>query len=94
MVGERVPTAVDIASAGRVIFNPDMDSSVFSSEIVAHRRGKWLIGLFLNVWLIDRLGQGPGLGNLGVCKRFNSVTHIELRNLERLRLSCRKCLTR
>ena len=91
MVGERVPTEVDIASAGRVIF---MNSSVFSSEIVAHRRGKWLIGLFLNVWLIDRLGQGPGLGNLGVCKRFNSVTHIELRNLERLRLSCRKCLTR
>lgn len=45
MVGERVPTEVDIASAGRVIFNPDMNSSVFSSEIVAHRRGKWLIGL-------------------------------------------------
>ena len=93
MVGERAPTEVDIASAGRVIFNPDMNSSV-SSEIVAYGRGKWLIGLFLYVWLIDRLGQGPGLGNLGVCKRFNSVTHIELRNFERLRLSCRKCLTR
>lgn len=84
MVGERVPTEIDIASAGRVVIQSWHEILGFSSEIVAYGRGKWLIGLFLYVWLIDRLGQGPGLGNLGVCKRFNSVTHIELRNLERL----------